>query len=419
MDRYVSRVRTDKAGLWSRGGPRLSHIDIELTERCNNDCIHCYINRPARDEKARKREMSASRIGEILREAASLGCLSVCFTGGEPLLRDDFEEIYLDARKLGMKVMLFTNATLIRSRTADLLARVPPLVPLEITVYGMTRRSYEDVTRTRNSFEKAMAGIGRLLERKVPFVVRGVFLPPNASEIRAFEEWAETIPWMDKRPSLTIFHFLRARRDQSKNRLIKSIRLNPEIGVKVLTRNPDLYLKDTVMFLRTFVGKRDDRLFTCGAGLNTCTVDAYGRLQPCLLVKHPETIYNLKGGSLKDALVNFFPAMRKRKAENRTYLERCARCPLKDFCEQCPGQSWMENGTLDGPVDYFCRIAHVQARALGLLKEEERAWEIEDWEKRLAGFSEADARKRLENPEGRNAPLPDEKQTHKGGLDGS
>ncbi len=208
MDRYVTRVRTDKAGLWSRGGPRLSHLEIELTERCNNNCIHCYINLPAGDERARRREMSAARIGAILREAASLGCLGVRLTGGEPLLRDDFEEIYLDARKLGMKVTIFTNATLIRPRIADLLARVLPLAPVEVTLYGMTRNSYEAVTRTPSSFGKAMAGVDRLLERKVPFVVKGVFLPANAGEIRAFEAWAKTISWMDKPPSLTIFHFL-------------------------------------------------------------------------------------------------------------------------------------------------------------------------------------------------------------------
>ena len=419
MDRYVTRVRTDKAGLWSRGGPRLSHLDIELTERCNNNCLHCYINRPAGDEKSRRREMSAARVGEILREAASLGCLGVRFTGGEPLLRDDFEEIYLYARKLGMKVVILTNGTLIVPRIAGLLARIPPLAPLEITLYGMTRKSYEAVTRTRNSFGKAMAGIDRLLERKVPFVVKGAFLPANAGEIRAFEAWAKTVPWMDKPPSLSIFHVLHARGERSKNRVIKSVRPGPETGVKVLTRDPGAYLKDLRMFLRTFAGKREERLFTCGAGMDNISVDAYGRLQPCLLVRHPETVYDLDGGSLKDALDNFFPAMRKRKAANRSYLERCARCPLRGFCEQCPGNSWMEDGTLDGPVDYFCEVAHVQAKVLGLLKGGERAWEIADWEKRLDGFSEADARKRLEDPEGMNTPSLDETKTHKGGPDGS
>ena len=46
----------------------------------------------------------------ILTQAADLGCLQVRFTGGEPLIRPDFEELYLQPRRLGMKVLIFTSA---------------------------------------------------------------------------------------------------------------------------------------------------------------------------------------------------------------------------------------------------------------------------------------------------------------------
>src|SRR5512136_2635476 len=99
--------------LFAGRGPLLSHLDIELTERCNNACLHCCINRPTHDPRAARRELSAAQWGKILRQAADLGALSVRFTGGEPLLRPDFADIYLGARRLGLKVMLFTNARLI------------------------------------------------------------------------------------------------------------------------------------------------------------------------------------------------------------------------------------------------------------------------------------------------------------------
>ena len=90
--------------------PLLNQLDIELTERCNNACLHCYINRPAGSADARKRELSTAQWQDIFRQAADLGALSVRITGGEPLLREDFAELYLCARRLGMKVTLFTNA---------------------------------------------------------------------------------------------------------------------------------------------------------------------------------------------------------------------------------------------------------------------------------------------------------------------
>jgi radical SAM protein with 4Fe4S-binding SPASM domain len=106
-------------------------------------------------------------------------------------------------------------------------------------------------------------------------------------------------------------------------------------------------------------------------------------LQPCLSLRHPDTVYNLKSGSLRDALINFFPRLRELKASNPEYLARCARCFLRSLCEQCPAKSWTEDGTLDTPVEYFCQIAHAQARDLGLLREREDAWEVTNWKERI------------------------------------
>jgi radical SAM protein with 4Fe4S-binding SPASM domain len=125
-----------------------------------------------------------------------------------------------------------------------------------------------------------------------------------------------------------------------------------------------------------------DRLFSCGAGHGAC-VDAYGFLQPCMMVRHPDVVYDLGKGSLRDALTDFFPRLLERKASNPDYLARCARCFLKGLCEQCPAKSWMEHGTLDKPVDYLCRVAHAQALDLGLLKDGENAWEVVDWREKI------------------------------------
>ena len=118
-------------------------------------------------------------------------------------------------------------------------------------------------------------------------------------------------------------------------------------------------------------------------------MDAYGRLQPCLLLRHPQVVYDLKTGSLRDALTVFFPQLQEIRATNPDYLARCARCFLKNLCEQCPAKSWMEHGTLDTPVEYLCAVTHARARDAGLLREGEVAWEVQAWEERVARFVEA------------------------------
>jgi len=382
---YVTRRKVGEQPLWRHGKPLLGRIDVELTERCDNDCVHCCICLPEHDEGAERREMSTSEVQAVLTEAAALGALSVRFTGGEPLIREDFEELYLFARRLGLKVMLFTNARGVTPQLADLLARVPPLELVEVSVYGMSEETYEAATRRRGSYEEFRRGVALLLDRGVRFVVKGALLPGLAGEVAEFEEWAATLPAMTKPPGYSMFFDLRGRRDSElRNRAICGVRLSPTHGVAFLTRDRERYLKGMREFCTRFMRPPGDVLFSCGAGHGAC-IDAYGDVQPCLPMRAPETVVSLRErpDGLRYALTEAFPRLRETKATNPEYLRRCAVCFLKGLCEQCPAKSWAESGTLDTPVEYLCEVAHEQARDLGLLEPGESAWQIEDWKARV------------------------------------
>jgi MoaA/NifB/PqqE/SkfB family radical SAM enzyme len=278
---YIKKKRYNI--LWEKESPEsplLSTIDLELTERCNNNCIHCNINLPKNDRKAESRELTYDQWKHILDQAAELGVLSVRFTGGEPLLREDFSYLYLHARSIGMKVIIFTNACLLTEEIADMLTRVPPLEKIEITAYGMKQDSYEAVTRKQGSYNAFKNGVSLLLDREVPFIVKSAILPPNKHEIDEFDRWANTMPWMDTLPSYSFSFDLRGRRDsKSKNQQIKALRLTPEEELKIMTRDIVKYKKEMKQFCNNFIGPPGDELFNCGAGRSGC-VDAYGMYQP-------------------------------------------------------------------------------------------------------------------------------------------
>lgn len=381
--------RTGRQTPWvGQKTPRLPRLDIELTERCNNACMHCYINLPAQDKQAASHELTTAQWEDILRQAADLGALQVRFTGGEPLLRDDFADLYLFTRRLGMEVVLFTNARLITPELADLFARIPPRKKIEVSVYGMYAASYDAVACAPGAFAEFDRGIRLLRERQIPFIVKSVLLPPNQSEKDAFEDWAASIPWMDQKPAYAVFLELRTRRDsQSRNQLIRSLRFTPEQAVAFAAQDAEGYRASMANFAAGgYLGPQGDRLFTCGAGEAGC-VDAYGKYQMCMSLRHPDTVYDLAQGHLREGLTDFFPRQRELRATNPEYLARCARCFLRGLCEQCPAKSWAEYGTLDTPVEYLCQVAHAQAHFLGLLTENEKAWEIEDWRARVKQLS--------------------------------
>lgn len=383
---YVNKYRPHEYKIWKgKKEPILGQIDIELTERCNNNCLHCCINRQEDDAEAQTREMSTDFIKRVLTEAASLGCFTVRFTGGEPLLRKDFEEIYLFTRRLGMKVILFTNARLINSKLADLLARIPPGQLVEVSVYGMSAESYDRVAGKRGAFAEFWSGVQLLLDYKIPFIVKGTKLDILKEEQQKFEAWAATIPSMNNAPGYSMNYEFRHRHDDPvKNAYIANLRATPEETVTSISRD-SLFQREMVRFCRQFMGLAGDKLFNCGAGHGTC-IDAYGNAQLCLPMRSPECVVNLHDMSIKEVLEEKFTVMRELRSTNHEYLRRCARCFLKGLCGQCPAKSWIEYGTLDTPVEYLCEVAHAKARFLGLVGEQENAWEIEDWQERVRAF---------------------------------
>jgi MoaA/NifB/PqqE/SkfB family radical SAM enzyme len=100
---YVSSISLPEYPHWEKlKGKRIPFsFDLEITARCNNNCRHCYINLPSADQEAQKKELTLKEISDLADQAVELGTLWVLITGGEPLLRRDFSDVYLNLKKKG------------------------------------------------------------------------------------------------------------------------------------------------------------------------------------------------------------------------------------------------------------------------------------------------------------------------------
>ena len=135
---------------------------IEVTPVCNFNCIHCYLD----DKRTKNDEMKSSQILTIIDILAEVGMLVLTFTGGEPLLRKDFKEIYLYAKRKGMQVELFTNGFLLDEELLQLFREYPPL-EIDISLYGSTDDKYEEVTGVKGAFTKVKNNIKRFKENGI------------------------------------------------------------------------------------------------------------------------------------------------------------------------------------------------------------------------------------------------------------
>jgi len=357
--------------LWKkmRSGRKVFSFDLEITARCNNDCAHCYINLPAGDNTAQKRELSLDEIERIADEAVALGAVWVLITGGEPLLRSDFPGIYMLLKRKGLLVSVFTNATLIRPEHIELFRKYPPR-DIEVSVYGVTKETYEKVTRRSGSFKAFSDGLRLLKENGIRVRLKAMVLRSNLHELALISEFCR-VQTKDYYRFDPLLH-LRFDGNAARNTEITAERLTPGEIVSVeradrerfgaLEKNCGELIKEELC------RSEGDQLFLCGAGNGHFSVSYDGRFRLCSSLWAPETLYDLRKGSLKKAWENVVPHVRNLRSKNPDFLTTCRKCPIINLCLWCPAHAYLESGKMDNRIDYFCHVAHARADALGYKK---------------------------------------------------
>ncbi len=366
---FASQIPLAEFNLWEKmkQGRKFISFNLEVTARCNNNCRHCYINLPADDKEAKQGELSFAEIKKIVNEAVDLGAVWCLITGGEPLLRDDFCDIYLYLKKKGLLVSVFSNATLITKRHIKLFKEYPPR-DIEVTVYGVTQETYERVTRKPGSFNAFMGGLNLLLNNGIKVRFKAMALRSNLQELPEIASFCRerTKDYFRFDP----FLHLRFDQDPKRNAEIKSERLSPEEVVVIEQADPERFqaLRNGCdkLINHDFAHYNCNHLFHCGTGNGSFTVSYDGFFRLCSSLWHPDCLYDLKKESLQQAWEDFIPKVRDMRSNRDEFLKRCRKCPIINLCMWCPAHAHLETGELDKPVDYFCQVA--SARQDMLLK---------------------------------------------------
>ena len=346
FDEFNRQIKGRRAPL--QGG-------IELTHRCNVRCVHCYCRQEANDQTAQSQEMSLEEIRDLVDQIAAEECLYLFLTGGEPLLRKDFVDIYDYVRSKGFLVTLFTNGTLITERLADHLAQNPPFC-VEISLYGATREAYESITGIPGSFARCQKGISLLLERGITVILKTPLMEQNRRELGALKLMAEQfgVPFYY---DVQLHPRLEGMEDVSgpyRYALPIDDMLALELAEEAALENWKVYLD------RLSRIPRERTLYQCGAGLYAFFVDATGKLSMCVESRSPA--YDLRQGTFREGWHEFLKEQRFTPYPSDGV---CAECALHLVCNHCPGRSQLEYGdqVRDGRVEWLCRLAHARADA--------------------------------------------------------
>ena len=327
---------------------------LELTHRCNLGCVHCYCRRPATDRAASAAEMGLDTIRRIVDEIVQAGCLYLTLTGGEPLVRKDFLEIYDHVRDKGILVTLFTNGTLITRQLADYLEKRPPL-KVEISLYGATEGTYERITGVPGSYRQCRRGISLLLERGISVAVKTPAMTLNKDEIASLQDLAAEMGCP--------FYYdlmLHPRLNTMEDRMGPySFGLSVDEKLRMTVSDRATLDAWQAEYLRLKGVPRQRTRYKCGAGLHAFFVEPAGSLVMCVNSRWPA--YDLASGTFEEG----WAFLRALRAELAPADDPCAGCEIYWLCRSCVGRSQLEYGPQerDEPVEWHCQLAHERYNA--------------------------------------------------------
>ncbi|MCX9026521.1 MAG: radical SAM protein [Candidatus Methanoperedens sp.] len=163
--------------------PSLRYILLNITNKCNLVCGHCYIG------KSGAQEISLKTFEKAVSQFEDMGGLKLMISGGEPLVHSRFFSLMEILPSYELRVVLLSNGTLIDEKTTRKLANYVDEVQVSIDGIGS-----HDLIRGKGSYEKAMRGISNLKKYEIPVSIATMIHKYNAHE---FEEMQQSFHGLD------------------------------------------------------------------------------------------------------------------------------------------------------------------------------------------------------------------------------
>jgi radical SAM protein with 4Fe4S-binding SPASM domain len=311
-------------------------VQLDLTYRCNERCIHCYLDHHDHGE------MNTAEIKDLLDQMADAGVFYLTISGGEIMMRRDFFEILEYARVRTFCVKLKTNGILIREKEADRLKALG-VETVQISIYSHIPEVHDAITKLPGSLEQSIEAIRLLQARGLHVVVANVLMTQNANDYLAVRALAAELgAQFFTDPTITPM--------MDGDRSILNLNVD-EAALREVFRNEAL-VGNVEEFCAPPLGPDEDALdmLPCSAGHTACYVSPYGDVYPC--VQFPLPSGNVRQTRFID-IWRDSPQLQEVRSITLRDMPSCSKCTHGGTCTRCPGLAYLE-GNMRGPSYQDC-----------------------------------------------------------------
>ncbi|HUD09451.1 MAG TPA: radical SAM protein [Patescibacteria group bacterium] len=288
----------------------LEFMWLELTERCNEKCLHCYASA---GNSPKKEELSLTRWEQVLQEGASLGCRQVQFIGGEPLLVKGVFGLAKTAKDLGYNfVEIFTNGVLL---TEDKIKKIKDLeMRVAVSLYSIIPEVHDLITKTPGSFRKTFTALEMLRKAQIPTRIGIIAMRQNESTLLETQRKLQEMGF-----DSTKIDVLRPTGRGGCGDLIPSQEV---VNALALMTEPDFYTSREQFY-------RNQYWNSCWAG--KIAITANGDVLPCIFARK-HIVANVDQG-LENAVNS--PLLQTLWRTTKDQVETCRECEYRYACHDC------------------------------------------------------------------------------------
>ena len=317
-------------------------VQLDLTYRCNERCIHCYLDH---DDHG---EMNTAEIKGLLDQMADAGVFFLTISGGEIMMRRDFFEILEHAHARTFSIKLKTNGVLIRKKEAERI-RALGVESVQISVYSHRAEVHDAITKMPGSFRQTIEAVRLLRTVGLHVTMANVLMVQNAQDypgVRALANELGAQCTLD--PTITPM--------MDGDRSILELNVD-KAALREVFR--DIALVGNVEeFCAPPQGVDEDALdmLPCSAGHTACYVSPYGDVYPC--VQFPLPSGNVRRTKFVD-IWRDSPQLREVRSITLRDMPSCSQCTHGATCTRCPGLAYLE-GNMRGPSYQDCEKSYAR-----------------------------------------------------------
>jgi AdoMet-dependent heme synthase len=317
-------------------------VQLDLTYRCNERCIHCYLDH---DDHG---EMTTVEIKDLLDQMADAGVFYLTISGGEILMRRDFFEILEHARARTFCVKLKTNGVLIRQKEAQRLRELG-VEAVQISIYSHRPEVHDAITKVPGSLRQSIGAVRLLREQGLTVTMANVLMVQNAADYQGVRALAAELD-----AKFTIDPTITPMMDGDRSILNLNV---DQAALQEVFRNRDL-VGNVEEFCAPPSGVDEEALdmLPCSAGHTACYVSPYGDVYPC--VQFPLPSGNVRRTKFVD-IWRDSPQLKEVRGITLRDMPTCSKCAHGATCTRCPGLAYME-GNMRGPSYQDCEKSYAR-----------------------------------------------------------